>query len=294
MNASDIIKKKQNTTLYKAYYNPVVYQSTVYSTIDTVSTIAPSNNSYASTVNTANTYICPPHILSYTMINDIINGKFSSGDKAVADLEWKNTTSTLTYYYSGSNVTSSYVMSGPLPNVCDDSQLICAGGGGGACGENASDITAAKRDGALYEAYYNPRVLASTIVSTLIPFSSIGSGTTTYTSTTETIYTYSCNPTFVSYQTVNEVNSGAYICGNKQLSEMEWKNNTSSIEYYFSTNGSGDTLITSSLVLRGPEPIICPPTQFYQGVQTINGDCSCYQTCYIAEQEYCEDCDSGS
>jgi hypothetical protein len=300
MNASDIIKKKQNAVLYKAYYNPVVYQSTVFSTLNSYSTISSGTASYTSTVNTVDNYICPPHILSYNLINGILEGKVSSGDKTIAEVQWKNTNSTIQYYYSTTNlITSSYVLSGPTPIICNDLQLICgsgAGGGGDAIsGENASDIVSAKRDGELYKAYYTPRIFSSTIVSTLIPFSSISSGTTTYTSTTETIYTYTCNPTFVSYQTVNSVNSGAYICGPKQLSVMDWKNTNSSIQFYFSTSGSGDiSTITSTFVLRGPQPVICPLVELYQGPQTLNGDCSCYQTCTDADLSYCEDCDSGS
>jgi hypothetical protein len=298
MNASDIIKKKQNTCLYRAYYNPVVYQSTVFSTLNPFSTISSGTASYTSTVAQVNNYVCPPHILSYNLINNIMYGKFSSGDKSLSELEWKNTNSTVQYYYSTNIVTSSYVLSGPEPVICPDIQFntyACGGGGvQSRSGDNASDIVIDKRDGTLYKAYYTPRVFQSTIVSTFTPFSSISSGTVSYTSSFETIYTYECKPKFISYQIANEVNNGAYVCGNKQISELEWNNTTSSLQFYFSTSGVGGiSTITSSFVLRGPEPIIYPLVQFYQGVETVSNCCDSCEGCDEGVILYCDYIDSG-
>ena len=129
MDASDIIKKKQNVCLYNAYYNPVVYQSTVFSTINIVSSISSGSTSYASTVNTVNTYVCQPQIISYNLYNDIINGKFDSGDALVSKLEWENTTSSIEYFYSTSgtgdisSITSTFVLRGPGPLICPPVQI---------------------------------------------------------------------------------------------------------------------------------------------------------------------------
>jgi hypothetical protein len=295
MNASDIIKKKQNICLYRAYYDPVVYQSSVFSTLNPFSSISSGTTTYTTTVNIVTTYVCPPHILSYNLINDIVSGKISSGDKPLSELEWKNTTSSVQYYYSSNVTTSSYVLSGPTPTICPTIQFNtygCGGGGGG--GENASDIVVAKRDGVLYAAYYSPTVFQSTVVSTFMPFSSISSGTTSYTSSTDTIYKYTCNPTFISYQLANEVNKGAYVCGNKQISDLEWINNTSSVQYYYSTSGVGDiSTITSSIVMRGPEPLICPLVQFYQGVETVSNCCDSCENCDGGVIMYCDYVGSG-
>lgn len=292
MNASDIIKKKQNICLYRAYYNPTIYQSTIFSTIESVSSILSGDSSYKSTITNINTYICPPHIISYNIINDIINGKNSLDNTVLSELEWKKTTSTTQYYYSGNTITSSIILSGPSPIICTEPTFnICINGSNGGGGKNSSDIVTAKNDEIQYIAYYNPTVFNSTIVNNIITFSSIASGTTSYTSTFDTIYTYECNPTFNSYQNANNINNGSYLCGSKQLSELEWKNTTSSILLYFSTGGTVDTsTITSSIVLRGPEPDICQPIQLYQGLDTVNNNCKCTQYCII---EYCNFIDSG-
>lgn len=296
MNASDIIKKKQNTCLYRAYYKPVVYQSTVFSTFMPYSSISSGTTTYTSSVNTVNQYICPPHIISYNLINDILYGKTSSGAKPISVLEWKNTMSTVQYYYSTNVVTSSYVLTGPEPNVCPDiifNTLACGSGGGGG-GDTASEVVAAKRDGTLYNAYYMPNVFQSTTVYNYIPYSSIASQPISYLSTLDTKNTYLCNPTFISYQLANEVNSGAYVCGDKQLSELDWKNTNSSIQLYFSTGGTGSiSTVTSSFVMRGPEPIICPLTQFYQGVETISNCCDSCQNCEGGTIVYCDNIGSG-
>ena len=161
-------------------------------------------------------------------------------------------------------------------------------------GENSSDVIAAKRDGTLYNAYYMPTVFASTMSINILPYSSISSGITSYTSSNSAIYTYSCNPTFISYELLNEVNNGAYICGNKQISDLDWKNTTSTLQLYYSTGGVGGvSTITSSFVMRGPEPVICPLIQFYQSVQTFNESCESCQDCTDTISVYCDYIDSG-
>ena len=90
MNASDIIKSKQNGALYKAYYNPIIFQSTTYnatypfiSTISNAPTIA-----YSTSVNTIYTYTSNPYS-SYDLSNDVNEGKYICGNKTISKLEFK-------------------------------------------------------------------------------------------------------------------------------------------------------------------------------------------------------------
>ena len=55
MNASDIIKAKQNQTLYKSYYQPTVFQSTIYSTLTIGSSIL---NKTGPSISSINYYSC--------------------------------------------------------------------------------------------------------------------------------------------------------------------------------------------------------------------------------------------
>jgi hypothetical protein len=88
MNASDIVKSKQNGILYKVYYNPSVFQSTVYSTIYPFSSFN-GNTSYTSCINTIYNYECNSPIGSYELANDINNGKYICGGKTPSVLAWK-------------------------------------------------------------------------------------------------------------------------------------------------------------------------------------------------------------
>jgi hypothetical protein len=139
MNASDIVKKKQNQLLYNTYYKPTVYQSTVFSTVTILSSILTGTSplppyvstdiSYSSTLTTYNNYKVGPIYKSYEMIaniNSINQEKYNS------ELQWKNTTSSLQYAYStinssfGANaiiipstvrVTSSFMLSNTGPVI---------------------------------------------------------------------------------------------------------------------------------------------------------------------------------
>jgi len=83
MNASDIVTKKQNRTLNKAYYPTTFYSSTIFSTLYPHSSIG-SNISYASCINTVYTYdpskTTIPQIpfVSYELSRDIYNEKISN------------------------------------------------------------------------------------------------------------------------------------------------------------------------------------------------------------------------
>ena len=134
MNASDIVKTKQNNTLHCAYYNPTVLQSTTYTTVNTLSSIIKNissgvifaSTSYTSTSYTVNTSVCNPTFMSYEMQQNVIT-------KPVAGLQWKSNTSTLTYGYSSIyssfntpanilpstvRVSSTLVATGPGPIIC--------------------------------------------------------------------------------------------------------------------------------------------------------------------------------
>lgn len=114
MNASDIVKAKQNRTLYKAYYRPTVFNSTCFSTISPVSTISEiSSNviieqysSLTSCVTCVNEYVCNPIINSYQFANSLLDGSYLCGKKKRSELEWKKTNSTLIYFYSTIMITN--------------------------------------------------------------------------------------------------------------------------------------------------------------------------------------------
>lgn len=122
MNASDIVKLKQNGALYKAYYRPTVYQSTVYSTIYPVSSLSTNisggyQSSFTSCINTAYTYSCNPPFISYQLANDVAEGSYVCGGKTVSKMEWKANTAmtTQTIYafstYSTTTAAASTILS---------------------------------------------------------------------------------------------------------------------------------------------------------------------------------------
>jgi hypothetical protein len=138
---------------------------------------------------------------------------------------------------------------------------------------NASDIIKAKQNRTLYKAYYNPTVYNSTITSTIYPYSSINGGTPSYTSTINTQYTYTCNPTYIDYELAYDIAAGKYECGGKSISELAWKNTDPTLIFnYYSTSYSSIST-TSTTILTAPGPVICPQVEFYQGTNFAN-DCN--------------------
>lgn len=140
MNASDIVKTKQSQTLYRAYSNPRVFQSTVFSTITPVSSILQytsssvwvSTNSFVSCVNTVNTYSAQPTFLSYDLAQSMKDGAYVCGNQTHTSLQWKNTQSTMIYAFSSIyssfatpnistvstiQITSSIVQQAPGPKI---------------------------------------------------------------------------------------------------------------------------------------------------------------------------------
>jgi len=91
MNASDIIKAKQNKTLYKAYYTPTVYSSTIYSTLTAFSSITDVGGSvvsYTSCINTAYKTVCNPTFTSYETLHQIKDGAYDCGAASGTSLQF--------------------------------------------------------------------------------------------------------------------------------------------------------------------------------------------------------------
>ena len=108
MNASDIVKRKQNTTLYKAYYQPTVFQSTTFSTVNTVSSIIRyvssgvpiTSTSYTSCTQTVYLTLCEPTFTSYSSRYSIESGMAGCTGKGPKESKWKANRSTTIYSYS--------------------------------------------------------------------------------------------------------------------------------------------------------------------------------------------------
>ena len=100
MNASDIIKAKQNKTLYKAYYTPAVYQSTVFSTLTaySTSTSLPITTSYVSCINTSYNYLCNPVFTNYEMRNNVKDGSIACGATSLSNLQFVKSDATVYVY----------------------------------------------------------------------------------------------------------------------------------------------------------------------------------------------------
>jgi len=125
MNASDIVKAKQNRTLFQAYYHPMITPSTTTTTIVVstfISSIAeqpPMQSNVCSTVIYHN--LCMPSFISYQLANDVNQGKYLCNTYTLAqqvgidtllttstaqtqckisNLQWQTTLSTVTTSYN--------------------------------------------------------------------------------------------------------------------------------------------------------------------------------------------------
>jgi hypothetical protein len=146
MNASDLVKKKQNTTLYKAYYQPTVFQSTTFSTVNTVSSIIRyvssgvpiTSTSYTSCTQTVYQTLCEPTFTSYASRYAIESGAAGCTGKGPKEMKWKANQPTTIYSYStiyssldtpstlapsSIRVFSTIVNTGPSPLICPLVQL---------------------------------------------------------------------------------------------------------------------------------------------------------------------------
>jgi len=154
------------------------------------------------------------------------------------------------------------------------------------CRMNASDIITAKQNKVLYSAYYKPTVYSSTLTTTVQAYSSIASGissgqligSTSYVSTTNTVYNNVCNPTFISYESLNQIKDGGYECGAAPVSNLQFVGIPNTSIYAFSTfystpNVSGSpqpySIVVTSTVTTAPTgPTICPFVSFHEGSAT--------------------------
>lgn len=135
---------------------------------------------------------------------------------------------------------------------------------------NASDIVKNRQNKVLYKAYYQPTVFQSTVVSTLSPISSYVGGYNSTRSSVITVYNYLCQPTFLSYELLNEVKNGKEECTGTCTSQLTWSNLTSTTKYMYATNYSTlstplNINVTSTIVQGSTGPVICPLINFYQG-----------------------------
>lgn len=158
---------------------------------------------------------------------------------------------------------------------------------------NASDLVKARQNKTLYRAYYQPTVFQSTTFSTLTTVSSIirtiSSGvpiiSSSYTSCTQTVYDTLCEPTFLSYASRYAISDGASTCMGRRPKETTWKANQPTTLYSYSTIYStlvapstlapSTVRITSTIVLAGPAPKICPLIQLQQGTSFASQCPSC-------------------
>ena len=137
MNASDIVKAKQNKTLYKAYYRPTVFQSSIFSTLYIVSSssgaggsVSSISTSYTSCLTQVNKYVCNPTFISYQFAKDVNDGSYECGLKSISKLQWKPIEE-IRYLYStqystsiSSMVVSSFYITSTIAKVAPQ-PLIC-------------------------------------------------------------------------------------------------------------------------------------------------------------------------
>ena len=166
---------------------------------------------------------------------------------------------------------------------------------------NASDIIKNRQNRVLYQAYTRPTIFSTLITSTInyCPVSTISTGgsfTTSYTSTINTQYGYTCEKPAISYEILNDINEGKYLCGypycssisiwntgqtypigdcDCKISLLTWKNTNSTSISNYSTATYSSVVVTSTNILTGPGPFICS-NNLYQGT---NFDNKCANTC---------------
>jgi hypothetical protein len=191
---------------------------------------------------------------------------------------------------------------------------------------NASDIIKAKQSRTLYQAYYRPTIFPGStsngrnvfITSTIniCPVSTVSTASgfiSSFVSCVTLNYAYKCEQPNISYNLLNDINQGKYLCGfpycstivqwnNNQattagvcdckISFLTWKNTTNSFVYQYNSTTYSTYTITSTLVPSGPGPVICPLVNFYQGTSFDNRCSDCNIVLY-GNNACCGDCASG-
>ena len=154
---------------------------------------------------------------------------------------------------------------------------------------NASDIVKAKQNKVLYNSYYKPIVYDSTIYSTLRIISSVLCDEPlepciSYTSCITTVYNYVDNPTFMSYETLNQIKAGGVACGASNASQLQFDRVPDIPMYTYSTIYSTFTennfvyvssiVIASTFISATPSPLVDSFIRFKQGTtQCITNQC---------------------
>ena len=151
MNASDIVKAKQNRTLFQAYYHPATTPSTTSTMIYTSTVLSSISEGIYAPVCSTLIYnnLCMPSFISYQLANDVNQGKYLCNTYTLAqqvgsntvlttstatnlctlsNLQWKNVNSTLITEYSTTYsatstlstvfASSTFIQTGPLPVIC--------------------------------------------------------------------------------------------------------------------------------------------------------------------------------
>ena len=99
MNASDIVKAKQNKAMYSAYYKPLISSSTMNTTSSIYST-SNSITSYLSCTNTTYIIPCTPAVTSYETLNQLKDGSYQCAGVQQSQLQFTGIPNTTIYGYS--------------------------------------------------------------------------------------------------------------------------------------------------------------------------------------------------
>jgi hypothetical protein len=184
---------------------------------------------------------------------------------------------------------------------------------------NASDIIKARQQRVLYQAYYRPTIFPgiqdsnSTLITSSIkycPISTISTSEGFVSSVVSCItlnYAYKCQTPTISYNLLNDINQGKYLCGfpycstivqwnngenftsgtcNCKISLLNWKNTTNKFVYQYNSTSYSSFSITSTMIPSGPGPTICPLVNFYQGTSFDNSCSDCNTCCENCAPEY--------
>ena len=148
---------------------------------------------------------------------------------------------------------------------------------------NASDITKSRQNRVLFQAYYRPIVFPSNTTSTISysPISSVSTGgafVSSFASSINVQYGYIYNKPVQSYELLNDIKDGKYLCGypycssitdwttglttpagicDCKISFMTLKNNNLTPIFNYNSTSYSSVTITSTTILTGPMPNIC-------------------------------------
>ena len=149
---------------------------------------------------------------------------------------------------------------------------------------DASDIIKTKQSRVLYQAYYRPTIydFPSTSTTYIYPISSFSTSggvyQSSFTSSVNIQNGYKCEEPIISYELLNNINQGKYLCGypycssisiwntgntipvgncDCNISYLTWSNINPTSIYNYSTTSYSNVTTTSTVILTGPQPFIC-------------------------------------